>query len=240
MSRNQTTQSMVLLPLGLAFVVLFAGTSYGQAVKKDTSASKWVVGVDLLWLINKNQLPPMNFQVKRLLKQTEHGQLYARLRVGFDYKNADSTNFTGAPLPGPYNETWLNYFVRVGVEKQKQLTTKWLYYYGADVGFAAANYDYEKTRLYYPGAIFFFDKGYQDKYGYSLIGLAGIRYKLNDWVDLSLESSIAFSIVKHVNYNTNYSFPIPSISDNVDRSTSNQTINQFIPIQFLNINLKLK
>ena len=118
-----------LLWFSVSPVVLAQDMEYEQAILPKS----WEVGTDLLWLINKNQLPPSNIFVRRNLetqKGTRHGW---RLRVGADVSIRDSVNVTD-PIDNELNETYL--LLQIGHEWQYSVSEKALLYFGADLSFS--------------------------------------------------------------------------------------------------------
>ena len=123
----------------LCIILLVSVSSKSIGQTKDSNPNQyiltesWEIGTDLLWLINKNQLPPSNIFVRRNLetqKGTRHGW---RLRVGADVSIRDSVNVTD-PIDNELNETYL--LLQIGHEWQYSVSEKALLYFGADLSFS--------------------------------------------------------------------------------------------------------
>jgi hypothetical protein len=228
----------------LTFLIPLTCTVYGQTKKiheRDTT-KKWIVGTDLLWLINKNQLPPINLQVKRVISSKLN--LFARVRTGFDYYKRDSTYFFGAPLPGPFIETKKNYLIRIGVEKHKKITPKFIFYYGLDLALEKRRTDYEKTKNTFIADQweFVLFVGTDQLASYSMVPFTGLRYKLNRSINFSFESSLQAGVVRYKSEYSAYTFPVPQNYDDLmpeQYGDSKITFLKIIPIQFLSIEITI-
>ena len=200
--------------------------------KKDTIKS-WEVGVDLLWLIDKNQLPG-NSIFLRTNFITGKGQLRAwRLRLGMELSYRDSTNI-GEPLDNKFNRIFI--MTRMGYEWQYMVEEKALLYYGMDLGFSYTRI-YEKRILYNPPGNL-----YQETfttYEPALIGFIGCRYNPKPWISISLEASlqVAYRIRRNPSKVTRIDFPNSEGGRSFENSEELK-INIF-PITFLNISFHI-
>lgn len=140
----------ITLALTFTFIVLSVITTCGQAKEKklNDSTNHWEIGLDLLWLINKNQLPATSIFGRYNFVNNNNQKRAWRFRLGINNKTYDS-----AQINDPRNNEFKTIapYVRVGYEWQKAINEKVTYFYGADL---TTSYSYKKTiQVLYPGQI---------------------------------------------------------------------------------------
>lgn len=151
----------------------------GKNEAPEIERLKWDVGLDLLWLIDKNAVPPSLFL---RLNTEKKGRLAAyRFRIGGDYTEhlnvVDSVNTT-------MQQTNLNTFLSVGKEWQKQ-REQFQLFYGADIFLNLSYVIFENARD---------EKGYLPRIRTTSFGISpliGMRYFVH--------SNISFSSEAHFN-----------------------------------------
>ncbi|WP_028663794.1 hypothetical protein [Runella zeae] len=180
------------------FIFLFTISLRAQESKDST---KWEIGTDLLWLIDKNSLPKYSMFAKRTLKK--NGAL--RLRVGTDIKTDPRNIGLGIEKA--------SYIIRIGYEKQKKLSDKASVFWGIDAHFRKENVEAYVIPLpqgkpfYYPD------------YSWQLGGAAilGFRYFINKNFSFSTEASLNSYYREFSSNNYSGGFLIV-INDNYTRS----------------------
>jgi len=152
---------------------------------------KWEVGMDLLWLVNKNTLPRYSLLVRRKIGQ--HGAI--RLRGGY-LKNSNYMAFRDFN----YNTASL---IRVGYEYQRALSTqknsvKSLVYGGLDYFWRYENnyyyiWDIQSPAPYTGTGVIVTEITHE--HGEAVF--IGFKYFVTNYLSLSTESSLQIS---HINY----------------------------------------
>jgi len=172
-------------PLFLILLLLSLLNFDLTAQVKDDKIKSWEVGADLLWLIDKNQLPTSVFVRSNYV--TKKNKLRAwRLRLGMDLSINDSSQI-GDPLDNKLKQTYI--LIRVGHEWKYRLEEKVMFYFGGDFQFSY-NHTYEKrilTLLPPPGSL------YQETlklYEPGLVGFVGVKFVPRPWIAFSIESSL--------------------------------------------------
>ncbi len=134
-------------PLLLVLLVaLCVSPAYAQTQQTEASLSepyspyKWEIGTDLLWLINKNQLPAQSV-FARYNYQTAAGKSRGvRLRLGLDYMRLDSSG-TGNSFRN--RSSTIRPLVRIGYEFQQPYDRQFIYY-GADLHLSYYNNNFSR------------------------------------------------------------------------------------------------
>lgn len=109
---------LLLTCVSICLLGLFAKKeARGQA--DTTKFYRWEVGTDLLWLIDKNTLPPTTLFLK-INNKWKHMQGAFRFRVGYDYEDKD-TLMKSPNSDRVVNSTFQSYF---GYEVHKRLNPK--------------------------------------------------------------------------------------------------------------------
>ena len=181
-----TKNSFKLILTLLAFLPL---TTNGQAKKeqiiKDTTRN-WEVGLDLLWLINKNQLPATSIFARHnfVTKAGKHRAL--RFRLGVNNSYYDSSQINGL---FPNKSDIIAPFARIGYEWQVPVNSQFTFFYGADVNIFFYQNKFDRiipatpTSFQYLGTFTTWELG--------AVGLLGFKYRPASWVSLSIESTFS-------------------------------------------------
>ncbi len=173
-------------------------------IHNKNTINSWEIGTDLLWLIDKNQVPA-NLFVRSNFANKKNKLRAWRLRLGLNMSYRDSIDI-GDPFAKELNN--ISIFARAGYEWQHKVEEKVLLYYGVDVGFSYTRM-YEKRALsppHPPGSL------YQETfttYKPSLIGFIGCKYDPKPWISLSLEASlqVVYRIRRNPYKTTSIDFP---------------------------------
>ena len=217
----------------LSASLLVEAQTISENVEKGAVQS-WEIGTDLLWLIDKNQVPTSVFVRSNYV--TKKNKLRAwRLRLGLNMSYRDSITIN-RPFDNELNN--ISIFARVGYEWQHKVEEKVLLYYGADVGFSYSGI-YEKrilTLLPPPGRL------YQETfttYQPSFIGFIGCRYDPKPWISFSLEASlqIAYRIRRNPFKTTSIDFPDDEGAHGF--YNAEELIINLLPITYLNISFNI-
>ena len=227
----------------LCIILLVSVSSKSIGQTKDSNPNQyiltesWEIGTDLLWLINKNQLPPSNIFVRRNL-ETKKGTRHAwRLRLGADVSVLDSINVNDS-FDNEINQTYL--ILQLGHEWQYQVIENALFYFGADLSFAFdRTYILQDRSVLVPsaaGPVRF--KETNTIYTPGLSGIAGVRYHPQPWIALSLESSLITRYrVKRNPFNTTSVLDAPPDAPigTFGFEDSETFLLRIIPIAFINV-----
>ena len=177
------------LKLILPLLALLSLTANGQAkkeqIKKDTTRN-WEVGLDLLWLINKNQLPATSIFARYnfVTKTGKHRAL--RFRLGVDNSYYDSSQINGLL---PNKSDIIAPFARIGYEWQVPANKQFMFFYGADANifFYQNKFDRILTTIQpvfqYSGTFTTWELG--------AVGFLGFKYRPTNWLSVSTESTFA-------------------------------------------------
>lgn len=173
----------------LMLLILCSGFNlYAQDKPKQ-----WEIGVDLLPLLDKNNLPEKSFFVRYHLKDKNRAW---RLRGGFD-RNPISHYYPTLDVLEPYylkmldenplDKTW---YLRPGMEWHLKTTPHSVFYVGGDIHllYAYNKYGYDIGRK---------DNDFKirQRVEYQVLktglaGFAGVSYFPYNWLSLSIESSL--------------------------------------------------
>jgi hypothetical protein len=220
----------------LLALILLTFTTYGQKKNKKTerdTTKQWEIGLDLLWLIDKNQVPATNIQIKRSIKQN----LTLRSRVGIQYDQGDSTQST---FPGPPNtNNSVALFLRSGFEYQKMIANKLTFYNGIDFGIWHANNTSHYT-LYRPEFLSYGRYENTHKmWQFELLPFIGIKYDIIRNLNISLETSLNMFYQNNKNSSTGESLPgYPDFLVFPSKQESNKFGVRLLPFQYINLNYK--
>lgn len=175
-------------------ISLNGSLTFGQGKSEMPPRHRWDISTDLLWLINKNNLPPSVFV---RWNRKNHKRLYAyRLRLGGNYyHNTHSDPLTA--VGGFFTQTTsLKFYLSLGKEWQKWLNDKFQFFYGNDL-----IYDYQRTRLKNTVV----DSNTDDPRTYPIINeftlgtsvFAGIKFFLTERISFSSETHISIKYYHH-------------------------------------------
>jgi hypothetical protein len=232
MTEKKTTKLL------LTFLILVTCTSYGQTKKKTNekdTIKHWEVGLDLLWLINKNQVPSTSLFGRYNYVDKKGNNKAIRLRLGFPSSIKDST--------GMFNPDWhintkdIGIYVRPGFEWQKEITTKQRLFYGIDVSTSYSYFLEEQwvTNPFDPSAIVYHK--WEDKnwiFGTHLF--LGFKYFVTKAISISTETTISLNYRKRSIFQRSGADPdFPNTSGGVGGLNIAKYNVSFTPITVLNI-----
>lgn len=226
MTKTKTTKLL------LAFLIFFTCTSYGQQKqhtnKKDTT-KHWEVGLDLLWLIDKNQVPSTSLFGRYNFVDRKGKAKALRLRVGVLSKTTDSTQVNSVFL---INTKESGILVRPGFEWQKGLTPKMKLFYGLDLSVSYA-YSKDKRILYVPDPTLFEIE--DNNWAFGGHGLLGFKYQLTNTISISSETTL--NIYHQSNHRDILSGADPNFPNTggVAKLDTRKTDINFTPITVINI-----
>jgi hypothetical protein len=182
-------KTKILLAAILLLTTLLASSVYSQETKdqskKDTTRN-WEVGFDLLWLINKNQLPAKSLFARHNFV-TKTGKYRAlRFRLGVNNSYYDSSQINGLL---PNKSDIIAPFARIGHEWQVPANKQFMFFYGADANifFYQNKFDRILTTIQpvfqYSGTFTTWELG--------AVGFLGFKYRPTNWLSVSTESTFA-------------------------------------------------
>jgi len=173
----------------LAFLILLLTIStYGQTKKKKNEGDttrQWEIGLDLLWLVNKNLVPSTSLFARYNFVNKYNQKRAWRFRLGVNNKTYDS-----AQINDPRNNeiNIMAPYVRLGYEWQKDINEKASYFYGTDI---VSYYSHKKTiQVLYPGSNLL--QATDETWGFGVSPFIGFKYRPISWLALSAESSLNF------------------------------------------------
>jgi len=221
-------------PLFLILLLLSLLNFDLTAQVKDDTIKSWEVGADLLWLIDKNQVPTSVFVRSNYV--TKKNKLRAwRLRLGMDLSINDSSQITN---PQDNERDLFTPFVRVGYEWQYKVADKATFFYGAD---ASLLYSKEKvievrTIVPPPGLL---DQEINKTIEFGLIGFIGAKYQATGWLALSIESSLNIIYrIRRDEFKTT-SIDFPNAQGSFGFIHVNELVINFLPITVINISFNI-
>ncbi len=172
----------------LALAILSTFTTYGQTKKKQNerdTTKQWEIGLDLLWLIDKNHVPPTTLFVRYNFVNDKNEKRAWRFRLGVDYSTYDS-----AQLPNPRDNEIdiVAPYMRLGYEWQKEINQKSSYFFGVD--FSAFYSQYKAKIVIYPGPNLL--QATDKTWEFGAIPFIGFKYRPTKWLAISTEISLNF------------------------------------------------
>jgi hypothetical protein len=206
---------------------------FGQAKnnKKD-SLNSWEVGLDLLWLIEKNQVPATSLFARYNFASSKNEKRAWRFRLGIDNSTYDSAQIND---PRDNEIDSISPYVRVGYEWQKAISERATYFYGVDVSTLYSQY--KSKIVIYPGPnlLQVTDKTWE----FGVIPFIGFKYRPIKWVAISAESSlnVAYRIRREKDKVTDIDFP--NSSGGQGKIDVNDFSIQFLPITVINLSFYL-
>ncbi len=198
---------------------------------KDT-ISTWEIGIDLLWLIDKNQVPATSIFGRYSYNYKSNKSNAIRFRLGLN--NRPKYDSIQIDEPRPSTRITGNTYIQFGYEWQNQISSGTTVFWGADLYVNYLREEFE-TLIYPSNVSIALLQGYYKTWNVGAMGFIGIKYSPKNWIAFSLESSI------RVNYRarrdkskvTDVDFP------DADGSQSSIDINDFtyeiLPITVVNI-----
>jgi hypothetical protein len=174
---------LLLLVLAAFYAMpAFAQTQATQtSLPEPYSPYKWEVGTDMLWLINKNQLPAQSV-FARYNYQTAAGKSRGvRLRLGLDYMRLDSLQLRDRD---PAADKAIQPFVRAGYEFQ-QTTGRRVLFYGADLHFSYSRLSFNRVISHTETMWIWYDRTIEA----GPVLFIGYKYFITPYLSLSTELS---------------------------------------------------
>lgn len=172
----------------LALFTLFSFSVYGQTKvvqnERDTSR-QWEIGLDMLWLIDKNSLPPTSLFARYNFIKKNNKSAAWRLRVGVDVSHYDSSQIRNL-APHDIKNTLI--FIQPGYEWQI-IKKRYVFFYGLDAKAGYSKHDFDNTVLM-QGGVWTRFYGEDKTFEYGLSPFFGFKYNFNNWLSISAESSI--------------------------------------------------
>jgi hypothetical protein len=136
---------LLVLMVALCVSPAYAQTQQTEANPAEPySPYKWEIGTDLLWLINKNQLPAQSV-FARYNYQTAAGKSRGvRVRLGLDYMQLDSsgTTYLNRGIDNSFRP-----LVRIGYEFQQPLGRQ-MFFYGVDLHLSYFHFNYTRRSFF--------------------------------------------------------------------------------------------
>jgi len=159
--------------ISLFFIIGFSSVLFSQEENTPPTESIYQIGLNIGSLINSltNEGDISNFQEAFTYKYITTGGTF-RFGLGGAYQKKIGEDCSNSDL----NQS--NFSIRLGFEKQKNITAKWQYYYGGDFKFNAFNLDNST-----------FDIQSQT---FSISPLLGFQFRLTSHLSLQTETSINF------------------------------------------------
>jgi hypothetical protein len=219
----------------LAFFFLSTVTVYGQTRKKQNerdTTKQWEIGLDLLWLIDKNQVPSTSlFARYNFINKNKQNRAW-RFRLGVDNSTYDSAQIND---PRDNEIDIISPYIRVGYEWQKEISDKTSFFYGVDISTLYSQY--KSKIVLYPGPNLYqvTDKTWE----FGVIPFLGFKYRPAKWLAVSTESSLNFiyRIRREKDKVTDINFP--NSSGGQGKIDINEFRVQLIPITVINLSFYL-
>ena len=171
----------------LAFTLLTVIT-YGQSKQKKNerdTTKQWEIGLDLLWLIDKNQIPATSI-FARYNYLNKNGKYNAwRLRVGIDNNRYDSSQVSNLE---PREINTFSLLLRPGLEFQRNISKNARFYYGFDTHLYTYRQKFHYVTSIAPDPSVW--EGELRTFEFGFIPFIGLKYYPAKWCALSLESSL--------------------------------------------------
>ena len=211
--RNKT-----LLALGIC-LLLYLPTQ----AQTDTTAPKrykWEVATDLLWLINKNNIPASSIFVRRHFVTKKGKNVALRMRLGWDFDYYKQTSYFFDRQVSPQTLTnivaetkkyAISPFLIVGYQKST-LYKKYEIFYGIDVMLKYWAGEEETIMVAPPsnpiGSLMILRTTINKGASVGVQPIIGLKYYLNDRFSLSTEVSLGGSFSKDSYLITEVEYPI--------------------------------
>jgi hypothetical protein len=219
----------------LVLVTLVSSTLYGQAkkeqAKKDT-IQNWEVGLDLLWLINKNQLPATSIFARHnfVTKTGKHRAL--RFRLGVNNSYYDSSGINGSL---PTKSSIIALFARIGYEWQVPINKQFIFFYGADANIFFYQNKYERI---VPPSPNFLVRNTFTTWELGVVGLIGFKYRATNWLSISIESTLSAIYRIKRDALASYLLP-PTIPNGLGETNVDDFRINFLPITIINLSFTI-
>jgi hypothetical protein len=228
MKENKTRKIVALL-------ILLMTVGYGQVRKtekeKDTTR-QWELGLDLLWLIDKNQVPSTSLFARYNFVNKKSKQRALRFRLGVDNSTYDSAQIND---PRDNEIDIISPYLRVGYEWQREINQKSSYFFGVDCSMLFSRY--KAKQVIYPGPNLY--QVTDRTWIFGIAPIIGLKYSPLGWICISIESSLnlTYRIRREDDKITDINFPnSPGGRGKID--VNNFDIH-FLPITVINLSFFL-
>jgi hypothetical protein len=219
----------------LALLILFTTSAYGQTKKKKAerdTTKQWEIGLDLLWLIDKNQVPSTSLFARYNFVNYNNKKRAWRFRLGVDNSTYDSSQIND---PRDNEIDIISPYLRTGYEWQKEISDKASFFYGVDMSTLYSQY--KSKIVLYPGPNLYqvTDKTWE----FGVIPFLGFKYRPAKWLAVSTESSLNFiyRIRREKDKVTDINFP--NSSGGQGKIDINEFRVRLIPITVINLSFYL-
>ena len=223
-----------LISIILLQAVIVKAQTASEIHNKDT-INTWEIGTDLLWLIDKNQVPATSLFVRYNFTNKKNKQMAWRLRLGVNTSRKDSSQIAD---PQDNEKYIFAPYLRSGIEWQNKTSAKSLVFYGVD---ASLSYSQEKiktivTTIPPPGVL---SQEINKTLEAGLIGFIGFKYEPTAWFALSIESSLnIFYTIRRDEFKTT-SIDFPDDEGFHGFIHTNEINIKFTPITIINLSFYL-
>lgn len=205
---NKIFQIRNTLLLTSILIILLSFSSHGQEIDWD----RYEVGVDLLWIIKRNNAP-ISFYIKHIqLKQSKKDFGFVRrgyrLRIGGNYRRPnEETQVSGSFY---LRKSSYSFIVRPGYEWHKKIKS-FDVFYGADINLQFSGQTNENTSVFLNagnGGYYYTFFNQRDRYmNIGLAPILGMSIKIIKGLNLTLESTVNISYIRDVSsYSDNNNF----------------------------------
>lgn len=215
---------------------LLTFSTYGQTEKKKSerdTTRQWEFGLDLLWLIDKNQVPPTSIFARYNFIDIHNRHKAWRLRIGVNNNYYDSAQTNGT-LPHDININ--SVLIRPGFEWQMKPSLKYTFFYGGDLNLFYRQEKFKNIITIVPEPLQY--DGTFKTWELGLVGFIGFKYSPNKWLSVSAESSL--NIMYRIRRDESQTGPpaFPGASGKSNLSVDDLKINMFA-ISVINLCFKI-
>jgi hypothetical protein len=193
---------MKTLLLSLLLCLALLPASLAQTPAADTARqAKWEAGLDLLWLIDKNQVPATSVFFRKHTT-AKSGQARAfRLRLEVNY----GRNIGKPGTDSLQRDQRFLALANIGYEWRRQLDQKlvWMYGFEVPIGYHSTE-NGGILRDPYSGRLFK-SRNFRNGLRTGLAGIMGIQYRLSHRLAVAVESRIGYAYTyTQAHYHRNY------------------------------------
>jgi hypothetical protein len=188
----------------LLFIVVISQTFAQESTEKpvfDYAETKHELSLDIAPIINGHY--PSNLLYRQHYISKKGNNVAFRLGAQLNANIASTENSTSAPVPDLVDRNYQNLNVFIGKEWQKQIQSRIIGYYGADLNLGYSRSSFNLT----PGSTNQNDFTNKDNsYSIGTIGFLGMRYHFSKHFSVSAETGANLSFhssTSEINSNTN-------------------------------------
>jgi hypothetical protein len=178
------------IPIILILALIWNGFTelFGQDTlknnDKDTTILHWEIGLDLLWLIGKHELPPTSLFVRYNFQDKKSNTKALRLRIGLQLQSYDSLNVIDSI---PNTADVFAPYLRLGHEWQKKLNKNVSFFWGLDISTLYSRSNSRSNIFLSAGDLLY----HKDKtWEFGVIPFVGFMYRLNRSFAISSETTL--------------------------------------------------